>query len=181
MRLMPALFAVFLFALSACKDDVGKYENIGGFTVEMGGKTVEFRSVLETDGKHTDIKQITPMGVRTLLLSGAAKTNEDGSPARPRISVILQAGTISKTLSLTEVIIYDESYRNFLMASGTRFGKTELSDLKVSDTGEVSFSFTADLVRVEMTDDGEKLIEGKPGMHIEGSFSGTIPARELEK
>ncbi len=180
MRFITALFAVFLFALSACKEETGKYETIGKFTVEMDGKTVEFLSVLETGGDHNDIRQIAPTGIRTLLLSGAANTGEDGTPARPMISIMLQAGVTSKTLKLVDVNIYDQSYTTPLLA-GAGFGAKQITDLVVSDAGEISFSFTADLVRVKMTANGEKLIEGKAGAHIEGSFSGTIPAREMKE
>jgi len=174
MRFMPAILMAFVLALSACNDDI---EEIGKFTTELNGDSVEFTSVLDITNDHSSIRQMSPAGVKLLLIDGFAEI-KDGEPGFPIISMSLQGGNSGGPMSLLFVQVFDESYKNNLTANGP-LGQKSLDNFVMDEDGNISFDFSADLVRV--TTQSEKPIAGAQGAHIEGHFSGKMPASEMEE
>ena len=174
MRFVPALLMAFVLALSACKDDI---EEIGKFTVELNGDSIEFTSVFDITNDHSSIRQMSPAGVKLLLIDGFADI-KDGEPGFPIISMSLQSGIAGGPMSLLFVQVYDESYENNLTADGP-LGQKRLDNFEMGADGSISFDFSADLVRV--TTQSEEPIAGAQGAHIVGRFSGKMPASEMEE
>jgi len=174
MRFMPALIAASILALSACKDDI---EEIGKFTVELNGDSIEFISVFDITNDHSSIRQMSPAGVNLLLIDGFADI-KDGEPGFPIISMSLQGGITGGPMSLLFVQVYDESYENNLSASGL-LGQKRLDNFEMGEDGSISFDFSADLVRI--TTQSEDPVSGAQGAHIVGRFSGKMPASEIEE
>ena len=172
MRFIPALMTATILALSACKDDA---QEIGKFTTDLNGNNMEFVSVIDSD-ERSSIRTMSPGGVKLILIDGYAGT-KDGEPDLPIISMSLQSGITNSTMSLMFVQVFDESYETVLSADGP-LGQKQMENLVIGDDGTISFDFSADLVRIKTQ--SEEPIEGAEGAHIEGSFSGKIPASELE-
>jgi len=177
MRIIQALVVVSLISLAACKDDVGNYEKIGKFTVKLNGDSLEFISVFDKAADRSGIRKMTPVGVDLILIDGYAG-DKDGEPDLPVISLSLQSGITNKTMSLMFVQVFDKDYQTALTSQGP-IGNHQMQNLEIGEDGSISFDFTADLVRI--TTQEEKIVEGAAGAHIEGHFSGTIPASELEE
>lgn len=173
MRFMPALITASVLALSACKDDI---EEIGKFTTELNGDSIEFTSVFDITNDHSSIRQMSPAGVKLLLIDGFAEI-KDGEPEFPIISMSLQSGITGGPMSLLFIQVFDESYENNLSADGP-LGQKSLSNFEMGEDGSISFDFSADLVRVETQ--SEEPIEGAEGARIVGRFSGKMPASEME-
>ena len=173
MRIMTALVATTLLALPACKDDA---EEIGKFTVDLNGNNMEFISTIDSDGRSS-IRTMSPGGVKLILIDGFAGT-KDGEPDLPVISMSLQSGITNNSMSLSFVQVFDESYETVLSAEG-QFGQKQMENLTIGDDGSISFDFSADLVRI--TTQSEEPIADADGAHIEGHFSGKIPASEQQE
>ncbi len=173
MRIITTLMATALLALPACKDDA---EEIGKFTVDLNGNNMEFISTIDSDGRSS-IRTMSPGGVKLILIDGYAGT-KDGEPDLPVISMSLQSGITNNSMSLSFVQVFDESYETVLSAEG-QFGQKRMDNLTIGDDGSISFDFSADLVRI--TTQSEEPIAGADGAHIEGHFSGNIPASEQQE
>jgi hypothetical protein len=120
---------------------------------------------------------MSPAGVKLLLIDGFADIN-DGEPGFPIISMSLQGGITGGPMSLMFVQVFDESYEDNLSADGP-LGQKSLTNFEMGEDGSISFDFSADLVRIETQ--SEEPIAGAEGAHIEGHFSGKLPASEMEE
>jgi len=174
MRFIPALLMASILALSACKDDI---EEIGKFTIELNGNSIELTSVFDITNDHSSIRQMSPAGVKLLLIDGFAEI-KDGEPDFPIISMSLQSSITGGPMNLLFVQVYDESYENSLSAMGP-LGQKSIENSEMDEDGNISFDFSADLVRIDTQ--SEEPIAGAQGAHIEGHFSGKMPASEMEE
>jgi len=172
MRFMPAVLAAALLTTSACKDDI---EEIGKFTTQLNGNSVEFTSVFDITNDHSSIRQMSPGGINLLMIDGFADIT-DGEPDFPIISMSLQSGISGGTMSLMFVQVFDQSYETNLTADGP-LGQKSLNNFEMGEDGNISFDFSADLVRI--TTQNEEPVAGAEGGHIEGHFSGKIPASKM--
>lgn len=175
MRFIPALLMAFVLALSACNDD--EIEEIGKFMVELNGDSIEFTSVFDITNDHSSLRLMSAAGVKMMLVDGFAEI-KDGEPDFPIISMSLQSGFSGGPMTLLFVQVFDESYETNLIAEGS-LGQKNLGNFEMGEDGSISFDFSADLVRV--TTRSEEPIAGAQGAHIEGRFSGKMPASEMEE
>ncbi len=177
MRFIPALLTASVLALSACKDETANIDEIGKFTVEFNGENMEFISAIDKETGTSSIRTMTIEGIKLVLIDGSANQKDDQHDL-PVISMSLQGGIGGGALSLSFVQVFDKSYDDVLTAEG-QLGQKTLENLVIGDDGSISFDFSADLVRIKTQ--SEELIPDAAGAHIEGSFSGTIPASEREE
>lgn len=173
MRFIPALLTASALGLGACKDN---YDEIGKFTVELNGDNMVFVSVFDKENDYSGIRAMSPGGVKLLLIDGSAGDKDD-EYGLPIISMSLQGGVTGGPLDLMFVQVFDESYDTMLTSDGQN-GQHRMENLLIGDDGTISFDFSADLERVEAQ--SEQPVAGAKIAHIEGSFSGTIPASERE-
>ncbi len=175
MRFIPALLMAFVLALSACNDD--DIEEIGKFTTELNGDSVEFTSVFDITNDHSSLRLMSAAGVKMMLVDGFAEI-KNGEPGFPIISMSLQSGFSGGPMTLLFIQVFDQSYENNLTA-GDLLGQKSLDNFEMGEDGSISFDFSADLVRV--TTQSEEPVAGAQGAHIEGHFSGKIPTSEMEE
>jgi len=172
MRFTPILLSATILAVGACKDDA---QEIGTFNVQLDGKDMEFVSTLDAENDTSSIRVMTPSGIKLIMIDGSAGDTKTGIPI---ISMTLQSGVTNSNLSLMFVQVFDKTFDTVLTSDGPN-GNRQLKDMMLDDEGNISFSFSADLVRVETQ--SEAPIAGADGAHIEGRFSGKIPASEMEE
>ncbi len=174
MRMTTALMASTLLILPACKDDTtvsGNYQEIGRFTVTIDGEQRDFVSYLNTKTGSSGITRIPASSLTVWLLSGYAGV-QDGSPALPELSVsLIQTGD---TLMLDDVeLITDTDYRHY--RANTETGKQTLVNAAISDDGKIGFGITADMLLFKLDDNGVIPVEGAAPVHIDGTYSATMP------
>lgn len=149
-------------------------EEIGMFSVTINDNQSDFISVAsEAAGFSSLVLTRGAGGLKDYRISGVQSLNNQ----IPLLDVGLQEGGLVNGLGIVSVTLMDKDYDTALAAFYGDYGKITYTDVEVDDAGQVSFSFSADLIRINLAE--ETAIDGQPGAHIEGTFSGTIPAREL--
>lgn len=178
-RFLAAVAALMLVQtpLAAQNFDLSSdYVVIGEYSVEIDGEARNFFAVVNKGGGHSDLTYDTQSGIETYSMTAEGSTIA-GEPEMPILVVDLQRGGPESALVIRSVTLVDETYQAILSASQGEYGVITYKDIVITEMGEVSFDFSADLVPVDM--ESEDPIPNKTGVHISGHFSGKIPASEL--
>jgi len=101
------------------------------------------------------------------------------------IEMTLQTDAATEELQLVIVKAFDGDYFTPLMANTEdgymKTGQITLQNIDTAKGGYISFDFSADLVRREISAGIDPApIKGDPGGHIEGHYEGTVPDRATE-
>lgn len=148
---------------------------IGKYTVELDGKPMEFISAYDATANRSDLGMMQADGTKMITVDGYAGST-DGHPDLPILSMTI-SGTMSGVYTKMMFIqLLDENFKTAL-TSDDWTGQRHIENITVDDVGNISFDFSADLVRLNV-EEGTP-VAGASGAHIEGRYSGKIPASEI--
>jgi len=149
------------------------YTEVGRYFVEIDGSKSEFISMSNEAENYSDPKLSRLLGGGdTYVFSGSL-----GAQDIPLLDIGIQRNGLVAGLAVVSITLIDKNYDTALAAFHGEYGTIQYNNIVIDDDGTVRFSFSSDLVRINLED--ETPILGAVGAHIEGRFTGVIPASEL--
>ena len=148
---------------------------IGKYTADLDGEPIEFISVYDATEDRSDLRVTQDDGIKIITVDGYAGL-KDSHPDLPILSMTISGNMSGVYNTIMFVQLLDESFETAL-TSDDWVGQRHIENITVDDEGNISFDFSADLIRLNV-EDGTP-VAGASGAHIEGSYSGKIPASKL--
>lgn len=180
MHHISQLIAASILTVTTGLAGVASADEIGKFNVEVNGQSTVFISqfVLDesADDHYSDLALMGTRSVDMIRVEGSIAPNEP-QPEFPYISLTI-GGTSPNYTNFLNIQLIDASYEKLLL-SVDNIGQRQIENVIVDSDGSISFDFSADLIRVNP--ENNNAIAGASSAHIEGRYSGKIPASQLEK
>lgn len=175
--LLPCVACFSLFGFPCVADEVV----IGEFVLTVDATPITLQSYYSAQDDFSDLTIDDSLGIKTFRVS--ASTDE----GLPLLDIALQEGSVAGTFSIVSVTYIDQDYDTALAASSLEadgvvfegLGAITGDNVQLAEEGEIRFSFSAELVRIEL--DSETPIAGEDGGRMEARFTGQFPASELNK
>lgn len=184
MRMLPTLFKTVFLTFVIGATSAATADEIGKYTLTINGLDASYISEFIADtgagtgtGKtYSDLAKMNSNSTEMIRVDAHTPRDEEQSEL-PSISLTL-SGDASGYTNLMFIQLIDIDYETALTANDT-LGQKHIENIKVGADGSISFDFSADLVRTSLEE--ETAIDGAAGAHIEGSYSGKIPASEMKE
>ena len=178
MRISVVFLTVVFTILTACND---RFQVIGKFEATVNRTEMVFPSYRDTKMHRGGIKFNYSGDNKIMFFNGLAGGFVDGSPDLPMLAVTFKGDLDGNNIKLASIILHKKinlrTVQNLFYRSSEKMGKQWASELQMDEQGNASFSFRAELVRIDTNTN--KPIEGDKGIHVEGRFSGVVPEDEF--
>lgn len=177
------IVALFLLTFPASAQELSSdYKVVGQMDVVVDGEPMVFliADALAHDRSFAEIKEF--MGQKMLTVTGIT-ANENGEYSRPMVSFTI--GINSGVLGSISSIEYMEAGRDMKHPTEAEpfTDGLQITNFTMSDAAEISFDFTATLIRFVLDDDWNQTVEeGMPPVHLSGhvEFAVSEPYRLSE-